>query len=75
MVEKNIPTFNPGSTSGAQQLEKFTDVRELQRQLKKRGVSMRSEAGGSSTGPASVQLDEPHLVIAVIRDVAATARK
>ena len=44
MFDKNILTFNPGWNSDAQKLEKFTDVRELQRQLKKRGVTMITEA-------------------------------
>ena len=44
MFEKNILTFNPGWNSDAKPLSKFTDVRELQRQLKERGVSMVSEA-------------------------------
>ena len=34
MFEKNIMTFNPGWDSNAQKLSTFTDVRELQRQLK-----------------------------------------
>jgi catechol 2,3-dioxygenase-like lactoylglutathione lyase family enzyme len=38
MFEKNILTFNPGWDSNAQQLATFTDVRELQRQLKAQGV-------------------------------------
>ena len=34
LFEKNILTFNPGWDSNAQKLAKFTDVRELQRQLR-----------------------------------------
>jgi lactoylglutathione lyase len=59
MFEKNILTFNPGWNSDAQQLGEFTDVRELQRQLKDRGVSMISEADESSTGPASFLIVDP----------------
>ena len=33
MFEDNIMTFNPGWDQDAQPLEKFTDIRELQRQL------------------------------------------
>ncbi len=40
MFDENILTFNPGWSSDAQQLREFTDVRELQRQLKDRGVNM-----------------------------------
>ena len=59
MFEKNILTFNPGWNSNAQQLDQFTDVRELQRQLKKRGVEMISQADESSTGPASFTVTDP----------------
>ena len=34
MFDRNLLTFNPGWDSDAQQLTEFTDVRELQRQLK-----------------------------------------
>src|SRR5947207_15691069 len=34
MFEKNMLTFNPGWDSNAQRLATFTDVRDLQRQLK-----------------------------------------
>ncbi len=51
-----VLTFNPGWNSNAQPLKKFTDVRELQRQL---GVSMISEADESSTGPASFMMADP----------------
>ncbi len=37
MFEKNILTFNPGWDSNAQKVEPFTDVRELQHQLKDAG--------------------------------------
>lgn len=59
MFEKNILTFNPGWNSEAQQLEEFTDVRELQRQLKDRGVKLISEADENSTGPASLMIADP----------------
>jgi catechol 2,3-dioxygenase-like lactoylglutathione lyase family enzyme len=59
MFEKNILTFNPGWDGNAQKLATFTDVRELQRQLKKLGVNMISEADESSTGPASFMIADP----------------
>lgn len=58
MFEKNILTFNPGWDSNANKLETFTDVRELQQQLKASGVTLQTEADESTTGPASfVALD------------------
>ena len=59
MFDKNILTFNPGWSSDAQQLREFTDVRELQRQLKDRGVNLIAEADESSTGPASFMIVDP----------------
>lgn len=59
MFEKNILTFNPGWDSSANRLETFTDVRELQRQLKTRGVEFQSEADENTTGPASFVIIDP----------------
>ncbi|MBK6405126.1 MAG: VOC family protein [Holophagales bacterium] len=59
MFEKNILTFNPGWDSNAQRLDSFTDVRELQRQLKAQGVTLRQEADESTTGPASFVAEDP----------------
>lgn len=59
MFDKNILTFNPGWDSSAQALESFTDVRELQRQLKAQGVELMSEADESTTGPASFFVVDP----------------
>ena len=59
MFDKNILTFNPGWDSNAQQLSEFTDVRELQRQLKASGVNMITEADEKSTGPASFMIADP----------------
>jgi len=59
MFDKNILTFNPGWNSEAQPLKEFTDVRELQRQLKDSGVEMITEAEQNSTGPASFMIADP----------------
>lgn len=59
MFEKNILTFNPGWDSNAQKLGTFTDVREIQRQLKAQGVQLVSEADESTTGPASFIAVDP----------------
>lgn len=59
MFEKNILTFNPGWDSNAQPLATFTDVRELQRQLKAKDVQFASEADESTTGPASFVVVDP----------------
>jgi len=59
MFEKNILTFNPGWDSNAQKLATFTDIRELQRQLKAQGVQLQQEADESATGPASLLAIDP----------------
>ncbi len=53
MFERNILTFNPGWDSSARQLDSFTDVRELQRQLKALEVRFEQQADENTTGPAS----------------------
>ena len=59
MFEKNIITFNPGWNSDAQQVKQFTDIRELQRLLKKQGVKILSEADENTSGPASFMVMDP----------------
>jgi catechol 2,3-dioxygenase-like lactoylglutathione lyase family enzyme len=53
MFEKNILTFNPGWDQNAQKLASFTDVRDLQRALKAKGVEFLQQADEGTTGPAS----------------------
>ena len=59
MFDKNILTFNPGWDSNAQKVAAFTDVRELQRQLKAQAVQMVNEADESTKGPASFIAVDP----------------
>ena len=59
MFDKNMLTFNPGWDKNASKLDAFTDVRELQRQLKEQGVEFASEADESTTGPASFMVADP----------------
>ena len=59
MFDKNMLTFNPGWDSNAQALPQYTDVRELQRQLKAQGLQLMSEADESTTGPASFVAVDP----------------
>ena len=59
MFEKNILTFNPGWDSNATRVATFTDVREIQRQLKAQGVQLVTEADETTTGPASFVAVDP----------------
>jgi predicted lactoylglutathione lyase len=59
MFDKNIFTFNPGWDQAANAVDPFTDVRELQQQLKASGVAFVQEADESSSGPASFMISDP----------------
>jgi catechol 2,3-dioxygenase-like lactoylglutathione lyase family enzyme len=59
MFEQNILTFNPGWNSQAESLEEFEDVREIQKELKSRGLILESEADETAKGPASLTLIDP----------------
>ena len=59
MFEKNILTFNPGWDSSAQKLSTFTDIRDLQRQLRAQGVQFQQQADENTTGPASFVAVDP----------------
>ena len=59
IFEKDILTFNPGWDSNARKLASFTDVRELQRQLKAQGIQLQQEADEGTTGPASFVAVDP----------------
>ncbi|WP_144555942.1 VOC family protein [Bacillus sp. X1(2014)] len=59
MFEKNILTFNPGWNQNAENLETFTDVRDIQKQLKAEGIKMLTEADETTDGPAHLVIEDP----------------
>jgi catechol 2,3-dioxygenase-like lactoylglutathione lyase family enzyme len=59
MFEKNMLTFNPGWDQNALALDGFTDIREIQRQLKAQGVTLEMEADETTTGPSSFIAIDP----------------
>lgn len=59
MFEGNILTFNPGWDKNAQELAEYTDIRDLQKNLKSAGVKLVSEADETTTGPASFTILDP----------------
>lgn len=59
MFEKNMMTFNPGWNQNAAKVDSFTDIRELQRQLKAKGVMLQKEADEKTSGPASFIAVDP----------------
>lgn len=59
MIDKNILTFNPGWDKNCQNLNDFDDVRDIQKALKSKGVSLIQEADENSKGPASFMVEDP----------------
>ncbi|MGB5833768.1 MAG: VOC family protein [Thiohalocapsa sp.] len=59
MLEKNTLTFNPGWNQDASSPDTFTDIRDLQRQLKEQDVQLVAEADEATTGPASFVAIDP----------------
>lgn len=59
MFDKNMLTFNPGWDRNTNTLPAFTDVRDLQRELKKRGITPMLPADENSTGVAHMMLVDP----------------
>jgi lactoylglutathione lyase len=59
MFEKNTLTFNPGWNKNGAVTDGFTDIRELQRQLKAQGVVLLAEVDESTAGPASFVAVDP----------------
>ncbi len=57
MFKKNILTFNPGWDENAKNIEKFDDVRVIQRQLKSKGLQINNE------------VDEIHVIVLTTEDV------
>jgi catechol 2,3-dioxygenase-like lactoylglutathione lyase family enzyme len=59
MFDKNMLTFNPGWNQDAAEVADFTDIRDLQRQLKAQGVQLATEADETTAGPASFIAIDP----------------
>ncbi len=59
MFEGNILTFNPGWDENAQNIEKFEDIRKIQKHLKSKDIKLTSEADETASGPASIMLSDP----------------
>ena len=59
MFDKNTLTFNPGWDAACNKLDKFEDIREIQKRLKADGIEMVSEADEATSGPASCMVVDP----------------
>lgn len=59
MFDKNFMTFNPGWDKYCSKLESYTDVRDIQKSLKAKGIVIETEADEGTTGPASFTILDP----------------
>ena len=58
MFEKNMLTFIPNQDHNGQQLQTFTDIRDMQKQIKESGIAFEQEAE-EGTEPASFLILDP----------------
>ena len=58
-IEENTLTFNPGWDQSASEVNPFTDVREIQKKLKEKGMKVDREADEKTTGPEYIILKDP----------------
>ena len=59
MFDKNVLTYNPGWDRTCATLPDFDDVRDIQRAMLKKGITLTTKADESTTGPASLMLMDP----------------
>lgn len=59
MFEKNIMTFNPGWDQNASTEEAYDDIRNIQKDLKSKGIAFQLEADETTKGPASFMINDP----------------
>lgn len=59
MFENNILTFNPGWNQDAEALIDFDDVRDIQKHLKSKHITLEHEADEFSNGPSSFVVLDP----------------
>jgi lactoylglutathione lyase len=60
MFEGNIMTFNPGWDQSAGELDSFTDVRDIRKQLEAAGIELVTDnTSESDSGPAHITLVDP----------------
>ncbi len=59
MFTGNMLTFNPGWDENAKNIDSFDDVREIQKQLKLKGITLSLEVDRESKGPGSIMTTDP----------------
>ncbi|NNC37963.1 MAG: VOC family protein [Acidimicrobiales bacterium] len=59
MFERNMLTFNPGWAQGGGPLDSFTDVRELEADLREAGIDIVKPVDADTSGPGSLMITDP----------------
>lgn len=59
MFEQNILTFNPGWDENGENVDPFTDDREIQKRLKEEGIRIIREADENTEGPDFITFEDP----------------
>lgn len=59
MFENNILTFNPGWDENGNNIKSFHDIREIQEELKNKGIRIDNQIDTGSSGPASFMVTDP----------------
>ncbi|MEO6445334.1 MAG: VOC family protein [Gemmatimonadaceae bacterium] len=59
MFTRNLLTFNPGWDRSGATLQDFDDIRDIQRTLRSRGLTLATAADEATSGPASLTLRDP----------------
>lgn len=59
MFDKNMLTFNPGWDQSSNELDEFTDVREIRQRLADSGINIENDGATSASGPGSIVVIDP----------------
>lgn len=59
ILDQNVLTFSPGWDQDAKELKEYTDVRDIQKELKKKGAKLSREANEETSGPEHFILEDP----------------
>ena len=59
IFDKNIMTFSPGWDQDAKEMKEYADVRDIQKEFKKKGVKLSREANEEMSGPEHFILEDP----------------
>jgi len=59
MFEKNILTFNPGWNQHAENIDSYTDVRELKKHFESKGIDIVQDSISGESGPSSFAIADP----------------